>query len=41
MPYPSVSPMTGELLALLDALRPGEWLALASADGHFPRTPRR
>ena len=36
MPYPSVSPMTGELLALLDALRPGEWLALASADAPFP-----
>lgn len=32
MPDPSAPPMTGALLALLDDLRPGDWLALASAN---------
>ena len=32
MPDPFAPPMTGALLALLDDLRPGDWLALASAN---------
>lgn len=32
MPDPFAPPMSGELLTLLDDLRPGDWLALASAN---------
>ncbi|GAA2050600.1 hypothetical protein [Leifsonia soli] len=32
MPDPFTPPMSGALLALLDGLRPGDWLAIASAN---------
>jgi hypothetical protein len=32
MPYPFAPPMSGALLTLLDDLRPGDWLGLASAN---------